>query len=592
MTRPVWIVDRIRWMSACAAATTLALAISIVFLTGHGQLPTLQLGPSAGGTTLPAPAGSGSSLDPRIAGIASRHPDQLVETIVQFKSGVAPARARQDVARVRGDVFGELQIINALAVRLTAVRAQQLAASPDVHAVSLNTRVTPQGGPGGPGGPDGGPGGGGPGDPGGRGDGHGGPGGPGGGGPGGPGRPGASSPQNTYDQTLDAPALWRDGINGAGVGVAVIDTGIDGNLPDFENSSGASRVVATAVTNPDATTVMDTYGHGTDVAGLVAGDGNNLSPSNPLKGDYVGVAPGANLISIKASDDKGDATVLNVIYGIQFAVDHRADYNIRVLNLSLDSTTPQSYKTDPLDAAVESAWMHGIVVVVAAGNRGSIPGAVDYAPANDPYVITVGAVDENGSANPLDDTIASWSSQGTTQDGFQKPDVYAPGAHIVSVLAPGSAFANYCPSCIVGGAYIRASGTSLATPMISGLVADLLQYHPSWTPNMVKGALTDPVISSNPNIQEPDGMKLGMLWNPPVANQGLTPNSLISDSQGDINYNTSSWSTSSWSTASGSFAAPYAQSSFTCSCMQSSTGSVGPSTSSWSTSSWSTYFGQ
>ena len=590
MTRPVWIVDRIRWMSACAAATTLALAISIVFLTGHGQLPTLQLGPSAGGTTLPAPAGSGSSLDPRIAGIASRHPDQLVETIVQFKSGVAPARARQDVARVRGDVFGELQIINALAVRLTAVRAQQLAASPDVHAVSLNTRVTPQGGPGGPGGPDGGPGGGGPGDPGGRGDGHGGPGGPGGGGPGGPGRPGASSPQNTYDQTLDAPALWRDGINGAGVGVAVIDTGIDGNLPDFENSSGASRVVATAVTNPDATTVMDTYGHGTDVAGLVAGDGNNLSPSNPLKGDYVGVAPGANLISIKASDDKGDATVLNVIYGIQFAVDHRADYNIRVLNLSLDSTTPQSYKTDPLDAAVESAWMHGIVVVVAAGNRGSIPGAVDYAPANDPYVITVGAVDENGSANPLDDTIASWSSQGTTQDGFQKPDVYAPGAHIVSVLAPGSTFARTCPTCLIDNEYIRTSGTSMATPMISGLAALLLQAHPDWTPNQVKGALMSSAAASNPSTKEVDAAKALALGSPAPADGGLTPNSLLNPSTGDIDYSQSSWSQSSWSQAGGALAAAFAQSSWSCTCGASGTSSVGPSTSSWSTSSWSTYF--
>ena len=133
--------------------------------------------------------------------------------------------------------------------------------------------------------------------------------------------------------------------------------------------------------------------------------------------------------------------MLDVIYGLQFAVEHQSQFNIRVINLSLDSTTPQSYKTDPLDAAVETAWMHGIVVVAAAGNRGNVPGAVQYSPANDPYVITVGGVDENGSGNPANDTIASWSSLGTTQDGFQKPDVYAPGAHIVSVLAPNS---NFC----------------------------------------------------------------------------------------------------------------------------------------------------
>jgi len=231
------------------------------------------------------------------------------------------------------------------------------------------------------------------------------------------------------------------------------------------------------------------------------------------------------------------------------------------------------------------------VVVVAAGNRGTAPDAVQYAPANDPYVITVGAVDENGSPNAANDAIASYSSQGTTQDGFQKPDVYAPGSHIVSVLAPNSVFANYCPSCIVGGAYIRASGTSLATPMISGLVADLLQYHPNWTPDMVKGALMESAVSSNQNFQEPDAMRLAGVWNPPLADQGLTPNSLISDSQGDINYSTSSWSQSSWNTASGSLSAPFATSSWSCSCMSGSS-TVGTSTSSWSTSSWSTYFGQ
>ena len=105
---------------------------------------------------------------------------------------------------------------------------------------------------------------------------------------------------------------------------------------------------------------------------------------------YVGVAPNANLVSVKVSDETGKATVLDVIYGLQFAVEHQSQFNIRVINLSLDSTTPQSYKTDPLDAAVEAAWMHGIVVVAAAGNRGNASDAVQYSPANDPYVITVG----------------------------------------------------------------------------------------------------------------------------------------------------------------------------------------------------------
>ncbi len=129
-------------------------------------------------------------------------------------------------------------------------------------------------------------------------------------------------------------------------------------------------MVATAVTNPAAKTVFDTYGHGTDVAGIIAGDGGNRAASDPLDGQYVGVAPDANLVAIKASDDQGNASVLDVIYGIEFAIAHQRDYNIRVLNLSLDAATPQSYKVDPLDAAVEAAWAHGIVVVAAAGNRG------------------------------------------------------------------------------------------------------------------------------------------------------------------------------------------------------------------------------
>ena len=133
-------------------------------------------------------------------------------------------------------------------------------------------------------------------------------------------------------------------------------------------------------------------------------------------------------------------------------------------------------------------------------------------------------VDENGSGDPSGDTIASWSSQGTTQDGLQKPDVYAPGAHIVSVLAPNSDFATSCPTCVVGnGQYIQTSGTSMAAPMISGLVADLLQIHPNWTPDQVKGDLTSSAATENSSFQEPNAVKAALLWNPPVADQGLTP---------------------------------------------------------------------
>jgi hypothetical protein len=139
-------------------------------------------------------------------------------------------------------------------------------------------------------------------------------------------------------------------------------------------------------------------------------------------------------------------------------------YNIRVLNLSLESTVAESYRTDPLDAAVEAAWFKGIVVVAAAANRGTGTDAVRYAPGNDPYVITVGAVDDQGTKSVTDDRLAPRSSRGTTHDGIAKPELVAPGAKIVSTLAPASAFTALCPTCAVDGEYIRAGGTSMPCP--------------------------------------------------------------------------------------------------------------------------------
>jgi serine protease AprX len=558
MTRSVQIVDRMRWMSALGGAAVVAIAVAIALGATNGLLRTVVPGGSSGS----AVGGSSAPLDPRIATLTAHHPGSVVQAIVQFNAPVTQAKAQSDAAHVHGRLIGNLPIIHGLALQLTAAQARSLAANPDVHAVSLNTTVTPQSLP----------------------YGH---------------LPfqmaglGVSGAQlqTTYDQTLGVLPLWKFGVTGTGVGVAVVDTGVDGSLPDFASKDhSSSRVVASAVANADATTATDSYGHGTDVAGIIAGDGDNRGSGDPLHGQYIGVAPNANLISIKVSDETGKATVLDVIYGLQFAVAHQSQFNIRVINLSLDSTTPQSYKTDPLDAAVESAWMHGIVVVAAAGNRGTASDAVQYSPANDPYVITVGGVDENGSANPSGDTIASWSSQGTTQDGVQKPDVYAPGAHIVSVLAPNSNFASSCPTCIVGnGQYIQTSGTSMAAPMISGLVADLLQIHPNWTPDQVKGDLTSSAVTENSSFQEPNAVKAALLWNPPVADQGLTPNTLVNAPTGKINYNLSTWSLSSWSRAKGPLRAGFALSSWSCnSCSAASGAGAAPSLGSWSLGSWST----
>jgi serine protease AprX len=554
MTRSVQIVERMRWMSALAGAAMLALAVGLALAMSGGQL----LPGSAGAAALTA-GGSSAPLDPRIATLAQNRPSALVQAIVQFNAPVSQAKAQAD-AKAHGRIIGNLPIIHGLAVQSTAAQARALATNPDVHAVSLNTTVTPQSLPAG---------------------GH---------LPMMPGSQGISGDQlqTTYNQTLGVTPLWKFGVTGTGVGVAVIDTGIDGALPDF-SANGHSRVIVSAVDNPQAANAEDGYGHGTDVAGIIAGNGNNRAGSDPLHGQYVGVAPNANLVSIKVADETGATTVLDVIYGLQFAVEHQAQYNIRVLNLSLDSATPQSYKTDPLDAAVEATWLHGIVVVVAAGNRGSASDAVQYSPANDPYVITVGGVDGNGTADPSDDAVASWSSRGTTQDGLQKPDVYAPGAHIVSVLAPGSAFANSNCGCLVNGQYIQTSGTSMAAPMIAGLAADLLQVHPRWTPDQVKGDLTSAGVSANSSVQEPNAVKAVLSWNPPVADQGLTPSSLLTTHGGKIDLTLSTWSLATWSRANGALRAGYAGQSYTCkTCAAHAGGSASSSLGTWGLGTWGT----
>ncbi len=247
--------------------------------------------------------------------------------------------------------------------------------------------------------------------------------------------------RTAYAQSIGSDLAWAygdSGRTGAGVGVAVIDTGIAGDHADFRTSESnpASRVVANAVMHPDATNPGDGVGHGTHVAGLIAGNGTVRSSSDPRDNRYVGVAPQANLINVKASDDAGNTTVADVINGLQFVVDKKRDYNIRVVNLSLTSTVAQSYTIDPLAAAAEQAHFAGILVVAASGNSG--PDSVNFSPGNDPYVLSVGGADDRGTKDPRDDVIASWTSTGTTQDGFRKPEVMAPGARLVSTLAPGA----------------------------------------------------------------------------------------------------------------------------------------------------------
>jgi serine protease AprX len=542
---------------AIGAIALIAAAVFWLFASGSGAARPSHASSSA----LPAPpvsTGGGpagaSNLSAALARLAAADPRRQVEVIIQLKPGVDAAQGRTLVRSLGGQPGLDLHIINGLSARLTAGAARRLAASPLVHAVSLNaairdTTLT---------------------------------------------NPTPGTLATSFDQTTGASRLWWRST-GAGIGVAVIDTGISGDLPDFQTAqdSSTSRVVASAVIDPNATTAEDTYGHGTAVAGLIGGNGWYRDSSDPLFGQYAGTAPDANLISVKVADDSGQSTTLDAIYGLQFVIDHQSDYNIRVVNLSFRSTSAESYTTDPLDAAVEAAWLDGITVVAAAGNLGSAPDAVSYAPGNDPYVITVGATDDQGTASPPDDVQADWSSRGTTQDGFSKPDVLAPGAHIVTTLAPDSSFASECPTCVIDGDYFQLSGTSLAAPIVSGIAADLLAAHPWWTPAMVKGAIVNTAGTISDGTSEVRAVAAvnadrGQL----SSDQGLTPNNLIDPDTSSIDYNAASWSAASWSTATDPLAASWSAASWSCEdCSAGDGGDVSPTAASWSNVGWATTWG-
>jgi serine protease AprX len=362
---------------------------------------------------------------------------------------------------------------------------------------------------------------------------------------------------------------------GAGVSVAVIDTGIAGDHADFQLAGGrGSRVIASAVTNPCASDANDHFGHGTHVAGLIAGNSLN-SANKQLRGRYMGVAPRANLVSVKVSDDDGATTVLDVIYGIQFAVEHKNQFGIRVINLSLSSTVAESPLTDPLDAAVESAWFNGLVVVAAAGNEGAASDAVSYAPANDPYVITAGGLDDRGTWTGRDDVLAPWSSRGLTQTGVRKPEVLAPGARLVSTLAPGSDFANICPSCVVDRDYFRVSGTSMSAAVVSGVAALIVAENPSWTPNQVKGAMLA-TLRDVPGVGATVDASAALRGYGP-ANVGLTRNTLLDPVTSLIDWNRVSFRRASFRDASGSpFQTSWSRASFRCDCGLTDGGEVEP----------------
>ncbi len=294
------------------------------------------------------------------------------------------------------------------------------------------------------------------------------------------------------------------GFNGAGVGVAVIDSGITAYHDDLTKvgysslvrSKSGQRVVAFVDFVNGRLGQYDDNGHGSHVAGIIAGNGTDS------KGARAGIAPAAHLVGLKVLDDRGRGVISDVIAALDWAIANKAAHNIRVINLSVGAAVTESYNTDPLTLAAKRAVDAGIVVVTAAGNLGkNAQGKVQYggitSPGNAPWVLTVGASSHQGTVYRLDDVIGLYSSRGPTAIDFEaKPDVVAPGSGMVSLADATSTMYSSKAAYLMSGSvstpykpYLSLTGTSMSSPVVAGSVALMLQANPTLTPNMVKAII-------------------------------------------------------------------------------------------------------
>ena len=445
---------------------------------------------------------------PMLVEMASQDPEQKVAVIVQKTLGSQDVEVL--VERLGGQVTQNLSIINAFAAEMTAGAAYKLAASSDVRWVSLDAQIE-----------------------------------------------GATCVDcvnsatlvNNYVKAVGANKVWNlsTPLQGQGIGVAVLDSGVNYQT-DLYTLMGRNRVVASVSTQLGYNqSTFDGYSHGSNVAGIIGGNGRTSN------GKYIGIAPLVDIINVKVCDDLklGECTTQAVVNGLQWVLEHKNTYNIRVVNLSLNTSVPESYHTSPIAGAIEVLWFNGIVVVVSAGNKGT---AGLYAPANDPFAIVVGAVDDKNTLDISDDKVAGFSSYGTTVDGFSKPDIVAPGTNIVSLLGNmGMGLPAAHPKNIVDGSYFKMSGTSVAAPIVSGAVALLLQDEPNLTPDQVKYRL---MATANKNWggYSPDKAGAGYLdiyaaiygTTTQNANTGTLPSQLLTTGSEPISWGSIGWNSIGW----------------------------------------------
>jgi serine protease AprX len=363
---------------------------------------------------------------------------------------------------------------------------------------------------------------------------------------------GPHTPSDAFRQQTGAAALAADGDTGQGVTVAVLDTGIT-SLPDF-----SGRLIGGVDLTGEGRPFSDDYGHGTFVAGLVAGDGASSS------GQYSGEAPGADLVSIKVAGAGGSTDLGTLISGLQWAVDHESADNIKVLNISLGFRPFASTVLNPLDQAVEATWNAGITVVTSAGNAGPSDGTI-LSPGDDPMVITVGAVDDLAQPTVSADEMNDFSSVGpTAPDGWAKPDLVTSGRSVVSLAAPGSTIYNANPSARIGTGNFVGSGTSFSAAIASGAAALILSDNPGLTPDQVKarllgnagqGPVGNPFVDGHGVLNAyaaatsgpMDFRQSSLLIAPTLLGQTVS----LSPQRGISTWDASDWSGTSWSSGSG-----------------------------------------
>ncbi|MBN1887024.1 MAG: S8 family serine peptidase [Thermoflexales bacterium] len=341
-----------------------------------------------------------------------------------------------------------------------------------------------------------------------------------------------------FAKAIGAAEVWATGNLGAGVTLAVLDSGIETTFLTLHKSPGGgnhNRILAyydvpsgQLYESPDLlSSPGDPNGHGTHVAGII---GNSFYEQKD--GEYQGVAPAADLVAVRVLDETGVGTYADVIQGIDWVVQHKDTYNIRVLNISMYAPVYAPYWADPYNLAVMAAWQAGIVVVASAGNAGPAPMSIGV-PGNTPYIITVGAFTDNYSPKDFgDDYIPPFSSTGPTLDAFVKPDLIAPGAHIVSLMKRNAYLSDQHSDNYVNGHYFSMAGTSMSAAVVSGIVGLMLSQHPELTPDQVKYRL---VATARPQFSEYSGLAAYSVWEQ-GAGRVWAPDAVFTDLAGEANH--------------------------------------------------------